>query len=58
MKYLYRYAIITKETWPEWKGDAASGIRMIMNAVNMDFGEYQLGQTKVFIKTPESVRRL
>ena len=51
----YRYAIISCETWPRWKGDVCGGVRVIMNAVNMDPGEYQMGKTKVFIKTPESV---
>ena len=50
-----RYAIISKETWPEWRGDPRAGIKIIMNAVNMDSSEYQLGKTKIFIKTPESV---
>ena len=50
-----RYAIISKETWPEWKGDPRAGIKVVMNAVNMDAAEYQLGKSKVFIKTPESV---
>lgn len=51
----FRYAIISKETWPKWRGDLRAGIKIIMNAVNMDPGEYQLGKTKVFVKTPESV---
>lgn len=52
---LCRYAIISKETWPEWRGDPRAGIKVVMNAVNMDTAEYQLGKSKVFIKTPESV---
>lgn len=52
---LYRYAIISKQTWPTWKGDPRAGIKIVMEAVNMDTAEYQLGKSKVFIKTPESV---
>lgn len=46
-----------KQTWPEWRGDERAGIKLIMEAVHMDPTEYQLGKTKVFIKTPESVFR-
>lgn len=50
-----RYAIISKQTWPAWRGDPRAGIKIVMEAVNMDPAEYQLGKSKVFIKTPESV---
>ena len=51
----FRYAIITPETWPQWRGDVRSGIKHLMNAVNMEPDQWQLGRTKVFIKAPESV---
>lgn len=50
-----RYALVCKETWPQWRGDPRAGINLIMKAVNMDPTEFQLGKTKVFVKTPESV---
>ena len=52
---LLRYAILTPETWPKWKGDVKQGINHLLRAVNMDSDQYQLGKTKVFIKNPESV---
>lgn len=55
-KFIQRYGIITKET-RNWKGAVNRGIEIIMNAVNMDPNEWQMGKTKVFIKAPESVRR-
>jgi len=55
LKSLNRYAIISKQTWPAWRGDPRAGIKIVMEAVNMDTAEYQLGKSKVFIKTPESV---
>ncbi|KAF4531634.1 hypothetical protein B566_EDAN006565 [Ephemera danica] len=54
-KFLSRYAIVTKETWPHWRGDERQGIEHIMRSVNMDKAQYQLGKTKIFIKAPESL---
>ena len=49
-KFLNRYAILTKETWPRWVGDPHQGINIIMNSVNMDPTQYQIGKSKIFIK--------
>ncbi|XP_053559787.1 unconventional myosin-Ie [Bombina bombina] len=54
-KFLQRYAILTRETWPEWKGDEKKGVLHLLSSVNMDADQYQLGKTKVFIKAPESL---
>lgn len=54
-KFLRRYAILTPETWPQWRGDPRQGIKHLMNYVNMDADQWQLGKTKVFIKNPESL---
>ncbi|KAI8803169.1 P-loop containing nucleoside triphosphate hydrolase protein, partial [Cladochytrium replicatum] len=54
-KFLRRFAILTKETFPTWHGQPQDGIKVIMNSVNMDSKEWQLGKTKVFIKSPESL---
>jgi hypothetical protein len=51
-----RYAILTKESWPTWRGDEKQGVLHLLRAVNMDQDQFQLGRTKVFIKAPESVR--
>ena len=53
--FSYRYAILTPETWPQWRGDVKSGIIHLMNSVHMDPDQFQLGKTKVFVKSPESV---
>jgi myosin-1 len=55
-KFLQRYAILTPQTWPVWKGSAQQGVQVIMRSVHMDDDQYQMGRTKVFIKKPESVR--
>ncbi|ESN91739.1 hypothetical protein HELRODRAFT_165806 [Helobdella robusta] len=54
-KFIKRYAILTKETWPEWRGDQKQGVQIIMRSVNMDHDQFQLGKTKVFVKNPESL---
>ncbi|XP_061452006.1 unconventional myosin-Ie isoform X4 [Rhineura floridana] len=54
-KFLQRYAILTKATWPSWKGDEKQGVLHLLHSVNVDPDQYQLGRTKVFIKAPESL---
>uniref|UniRef100_A0AAY4DA60 Osteoclast-stimulating factor 1 n=1 Tax=Denticeps clupeoides TaxID=299321 RepID=A0AAY4DA60_9TELE len=53
-KFLNRYAILTKESWPTWRGDEKQGVMHLLRSVNMDQDQYQLGRSKVFIKAPES----
>ncbi|KAM3927563.1 unconventional myosin-Ie [Leptodactylus fuscus] len=54
-KFLQRYAILTKETWPTWRGDEKQGVLHLLHSVNMDSDQFQLGKTKIFIKAPESL---
>jgi myosin-1 len=54
-KFMRRYAILTKETWPAWRGDVRKGIEHLMASVQMERDQWQLGSTKVFIKNPESL---
>lgn len=54
-KFLHRYAILTKETWPIWNGNQKRGIQWIMSSLHIDENQYQLGTTKVFIKAPETL---
>lgn len=56
--FVFRYAILTRETYPTWKGDPKAGIKHLMTTVNMDADQWQLGKTKVFIKNPESVSQI
>uniref|UniRef100_A0A3B5MV32 Osteoclast-stimulating factor 1 n=1 Tax=Xiphophorus couchianus TaxID=32473 RepID=A0A3B5MV32_9TELE len=55
-KFLHRYAILTRETWPKWRGEQRQGVLHLLRSVNMDQDQFQLGTAKVFIKAPESVR--
>ncbi|XP_011149340.1 unconventional myosin-Ie [Harpegnathos saltator] len=54
-KFLHRYAILTKETWPRWPGNEKQGVEWILGSVHIDRSQYQLGKTKIFIKAPESL---
>uniref|UniRef100_A0A0K0DIN4 Unconventional myosin-Ie n=1 Tax=Angiostrongylus cantonensis TaxID=6313 RepID=A0A0K0DIN4_ANGCA len=54
-KFLWRYAILTSETWPCYRGDPVRGCQIICRSVNMDPDQYQMGTSKVFIKNPESL---
>ncbi|XP_059157051.1 unconventional myosin-Ie-like isoform X2 [Physella acuta] len=54
-KFIKRYAILTPETYPNWRGEAKQGVLHLLKTVNMDTDQYQLGKTKVFIKNPESL---
>ncbi|TSK20050.1 Unconventional myosin-Ie [Bagarius yarrelli] len=54
-KFLNRYAILTKESWPTWRGDEKQGVLHLLRSVHMDQDQYQLGRTKLFIKAPESL---
>ncbi|XP_027005416.1 myosin IEb [Tachysurus fulvidraco] len=54
-KFLQRYAILTKETWPQWRGDEKQGVMHLLRSVNMEADQYQLGKSKIFIKAPESL---
>ncbi|XP_078097536.1 unconventional myosin-Ie isoform X3 [Mustelus asterias] len=54
-KFLQRYAILTKETWPSWRGEVKQGVVHLLRSVNMDQDQHQLGKTKIFIKAPESL---
>ncbi|NWH69855.1 MYO1F protein, partial [Piaya cayana] len=54
-KFLQRYAILTPETWPSWRGDDRQGVQHLLRSVNMDPDQYQMGRSKVFVKNPESL---
>lgn len=53
-----RYSVLTPETYPRWNGRVQDGIKHLMSTVNMEPDQWQLGTSKVFVKSPESVRSL
>uniref|UniRef100_A0A3B3SYU1 Osteoclast-stimulating factor 1 n=1 Tax=Paramormyrops kingsleyae TaxID=1676925 RepID=A0A3B3SYU1_9TELE len=54
-KFIQRYAILTVETWPHWRGEEKQGVQHLLRSVNMDTDQYQMGRSKVFVKNPESL---
>ncbi|KMR03302.1 unconventional myosin-ie-like protein [Lasius niger] len=54
-KFLHRYAILTKETWPRWPGEEKQGVEWILGSIHIDRSQYQLGRSKLFIKAPETL---
>uniref|UniRef100_A0AC34EZQ8 Uncharacterized protein n=1 Tax=Panagrolaimus sp. ES5 TaxID=591445 RepID=A0AC34EZQ8_9BILA len=56
-KFLWRYAILSTETWPlrNYHGDAKKGCEIICRSAGISRDQFQLGKTKIFIKNPESL---
>lgn len=55
-KFVERFAILSKKTWPEpWKGDAKSGAEALLRDLGIDAKEWQMGKTKVFLRSPETL---
>ncbi|KAH7717055.1 unconventional myosin-If [Aphelenchoides avenae] len=54
-KFLWRYAILSKETWPRYNGDPRRGCEIICRQMGISGDQFQLGKTKIFIKNPESL---
>lgn len=58
-RFLKRYYLISKKTGYAaqliWKGDAKSGCRAILMDAPVDQKEWQLGNSKVFIRSPETL---
>uniref|UniRef100_A0AAQ4QVF8 Osteoclast-stimulating factor 1 n=1 Tax=Gasterosteus aculeatus aculeatus TaxID=481459 RepID=A0AAQ4QVF8_GASAC len=48
-KFLNRYAILTAETWPCWRGPEQQGVLHLLRSVNMDTDQYQMGRSKLFL---------
>merc|ERR1711862_620510 len=58
-KFLDRYYLLSPQTSYAakliWKGDALSGCRAILSDSPFGSDQYQVGKTKIFIRTPESL---
>ncbi|KAM5180900.1 unconventional myosin-Ia [Mantella aurantiaca] len=55
--FLNRYKMLSKQTWPQWEGDARVGAEALLSdpqvSISNDMVAY--GRTKIFIKTPETL---
>jgi myosin I len=57
--FLERFGILSKKTWPNpWSGAAKDGCIALLNDLNVDEKEWQLGKTKMFLRHPETLFQL
>lgn len=55
-KFIERFDILSKKTWPEkWKGGAKDGCKVLLEDIGVETKEWQLGVTKVFLRQPETL---
>lgn len=54
-RFLARYHMVCKITWPTWKGDEKSGCLEILKFLNITSDEFRMGKTKVFIRNPKTL---
>jgi len=60
-RFLRRYKKLSSKTWGiwgEWKGDAKEGAKTIIQDLNLEAGQWQMGTSKIFIRHPETVFHL
>jgi len=60
-RFLKRYKKISRKTWSmngEWQGSAVDGCVCLLEDLNLDKAQWQLGKTKVFIRHPETLFHL
>lgn len=49
--------MLSPKTWPKFSGDKKDGCVEIMNHINVPRFAYELGLTKMFIKSPQTVKK-
>ncbi|GAM22908.1 hypothetical protein SAMD00019534_060830, partial [Acytostelium subglobosum LB1] len=58
-KFMKRYYMITKKTWPRWEGqDAKVCAEIVLREMEVDAAEYQFGVTKIFIRNPQPLFKM
>ncbi|XP_077442171.1 unconventional myosin-Ih [Vanacampus margaritifer] len=53
--FLQRYKPLCPDTWPNWKGAAAEGVRVLVEHLRYKSDEYKMGRTKIFIRHPRTL---
>lgn len=56
--FLWRYSMLTKETWPGGERSAKEDSQIIIQSLQLDKDEYRVGHTKIFIRNPTTLFRL
>lgn len=55
--FLKRYKCLSKETWPNYHGNAKDGVQTLVCALGYERDEYRMGKTKIFIRFPKTLFR-
>ncbi|TNM91950.1 hypothetical protein fugu_018962 [Takifugu bimaculatus] len=53
--FLQRYKPLCPDTWPNWKGTAAEGVKRLIVHLGYKRDEYKMGRTKIFIRHPRTL---
>lgn len=53
--FLKRYKCLSKDTWPNYYGNAKDGVQMLVCALGYEGEEYRMGKTKIFIRFPKTL---
>lgn len=54
-RFLKRYKCLSKETWPNYHGNAKDGVQVLACALGYERDEYRMGKTKIFIRFPKTL---
>ncbi|XP_057322308.1 unconventional myosin IC isoform X2 [Microplitis mediator] len=54
-QFLQRYKSLCPSTWPSYQGTAKEGVQILVSHLNYDDNEYQMGNTKLFIRFPKTL---
>jgi len=54
-KLLDRYYFVCDATFPRWKGAPIEGVSIILKELGLPAKEWQLGKTKVFVRSPQTL---
>uniref|UniRef100_A0A4W4GSI7 Myosin IHb n=1 Tax=Electrophorus electricus TaxID=8005 RepID=A0A4W4GSI7_ELEEL len=53
--FLKRYKALCPDTWPNWKGTPAEGVKCLVEHLGYKPHEYKMGRTKIFIRHPRTL---
>lgn len=53
--FLKRYKCLSRETWPNYHGNAKDGVQVLACALGYERDEYRMGKTKIFIRFPRTL---
>ncbi|XP_062845112.1 unconventional myosin-Ih [Trichomycterus rosablanca] len=53
--FLKRYKALCPDTWPNWKGTPAEGVKCLVKHLGYKPNEYRMGRTKIFIRHPQTL---